>query len=99
MCGFGTQFMNTYREIAPQQSESSLEAFSHDGVRHFVAAGHFLRTPILVSRVFALCGFAGAVLVQAACSSLVAHLLLNLDSTMLPGVAPAHSVSRSERSL
>jgi hypothetical protein len=48
---------------------------------------HYLRGELWVVRAAVCCGFAGAVLVQAGLFSLVAQLVLNLDTTPLPSLA------------
>jgi hypothetical protein len=48
---------------------------------------HYLRSEIWVLRIGVCCGFAGAVLVQAGLFSLVAQLVLNLDTALLPSLA------------
>lgn len=48
---------------------------------------HSLRSEVWVARTAVCCGFAGAVLVQAALFSLVAQLILNLDTALVPSLA------------
>lgn len=48
---------------------------------------YYLRSEIWVVRIGVCCGFAGAVLVQAGVFSLVAQLVLNLDTALLPSLA------------
>jgi hypothetical protein len=47
----------------------------------------YLRSEIWVVRIGVCCGFAGAVLVQAGLFSLVAQLVLNLNTALLPSLA------------
>ncbi len=48
---------------------------------------HYLRSEVWVARTAVCCSFAGAVLVQAGLFSLVAQLIFDLDTTLLPSLA------------
>lgn len=79
--------MSAYQHIALQPSANDLISTAGEASEGRSAISHRLGTEIPVARLATLCGFAGAVLVQAAIVDLVARLALNLESTMLPTLA------------
>ncbi len=75
--------MSAYQTIAFQQPVDGLISFSgQTSGRNPIRPA--LGGQIWTARIAALCGFAGAVLAQAAILALVARLVLDLDSVMLP---------------
>lgn len=78
--------MSTFEHVALQQSPSyGLSDPLTVGLarRLMEIAGHLRREPRL-ARLAACCGFGGAVIVQAALLSLLARLVLALDTVLLP---------------
>jgi hypothetical protein len=73
--------------------DNPMNAYRTTELRHAAAAprdralGHALLTEVRIARAAVLCGFAGAVLVQASLLALAARLLLDLDSALLPNLA------------
>jgi hypothetical protein len=81
--------MSTFEHIALQQSPPyGLNDPLTVGIpRRVNGVLTHLRSEVWVVRLAVCCGFAGAVLVQAALFSLVAQLVLMLDTSVLPSAA------------
>jgi hypothetical protein len=65
---------------------SALQQSAH-GFIGFGSGRDDVRRPVWVTRIATLGGFAGAVLIQAAVFSLIAQLVLDLDSALLPSLS------------
>jgi hypothetical protein len=85
----GTLSMSTVENIVRSHSQSLAlsDELTMVAARQLDELTHYLGTEVWVARSAVCCGFAGAVLVQAALFSLVAQLLLNLDTALLPNLA------------
>ena len=76
--------MSAYQNSALQQSANPLVGFGGETGQRSDCSAEGLRTQVWVARIMTLCGFAGAVLAQAAVFSLIAQLVLGLDCALLP---------------
>ena len=79
--------MSAYQNSALQQSANDVVGFGGGTVQRSYRRAEDVRTQVWVARITTLCGFAGAVLVQVAVFSLIAQLVLGLDSALLPSLS------------
>jgi hypothetical protein len=79
--------MSAYQNVALQQPAIDLVGFSGGMAALSQHGAADQRSPVWIARIATLGGFAGAVMVQAAVLSLIAQLVLGLDSALLPSLS------------
>jgi hypothetical protein len=79
--------MSAFQNSTLQQCANDLIGFGGRTIRRSDRLADDVRSQVWVTRIATLCGFAGAVLIQAAVFSLIAQLVLGLDSALLPSLS------------